>query len=162
MSKAKKVSHLGLVFIVGLLSAGAAVYLMPHISPFAEENMIVRGAEGDDMTALMAYTAGFVASFLVFSFVGHHVSLRVSIGAKGYEKAAGLAPFLARFILVAFLFGLPLSYLMHQSGALGWMMDMRREARNEKTDAPRAKEVGYKKEDREKIEALISTGAQND
>lgn len=142
-----KVQPLGRLFLAAAFSAAtaavaaqpAAVFLKPYI---ASVPLSAR---------LAGYAAVFAASFTLLSFAAGHISF--SLKTRGLEKAKGLSPALARLVLIAAVFTVPLLFAaapaVKKTASLKTLM-----AESEKRAAAE-KEQGYDTSARAKLGALL-------
>lgn len=160
--KTARVSHLGHVLLASLISAGLGFLYHAEISPWIQ-SLLGRYAGGRSLESAtataLAYTTIFVTGLVVLLFAGHHLFIRVSLKAQRMEKANGIAPVLARFILVAVVFGGALFLALGRSTPLPSLNDLVTAAQNKKDITP---ETGYNNKDRQKLDKLIHEGAKHD
>lgn len=159
---ARRVSHLGHVFLASLTSAGLGFYYHAQLSPWIQ-SLLGRYADGRTLEPAIAtavsYTTLFLTTLVVLLFLGHHLFIRVSLKAGRMEKSAGFAAVTARLVLVAAIFAGALFLLMEKSTALPSLNDLVTAAQNKTEKKP---ETGYKDADRQKLDKLIHEGAKHD
>jgi hypothetical protein len=142
-----KVSTLPSLLAISALSAGAGFYAQKHHLPRLAA----------PLPPLAVYAAVFAASFLLLSFLNRHV--RISWKPQGLERARGLAPRVARAMLVCLVFSAPLLLLLDESAA---KKTPSLQALLLQDVKPAAGETGYKKDDRQQLENLISGEGQHE
>jgi hypothetical protein len=153
MSAARKVQPLTVFFAVSALSAVAAWFLRVPVAGKAAPLL-----KGQDVVSpgLIAYALVFAAAFAVFSFLSHRVSLRFSLKATGLEKARGLAPRIARAVLAAAIFAVPLLLSAPQGGKSGPSLKSLIAA-SDRRAASGGAEQGYKNDERGKLHDLMGS-----
>lgn len=141
-----KVQPLGRLFFAAAASAAIAAIAAQPAAAFLKP--YVRGIPLS--ARLTGYAAVFAATFTLLSYIAGHVSF--SLKAKGLEQAKGLAPALARLVLVAAVFSVPL--LLAAPAAKKGVSLQSLMAESEKR-AALEKEQGYNDTSRARLGALL-------